>query len=97
VSVSPLSLQGRSRELPVNLSKSADIVVIACPGASRDNAIRRLARIADTSMMVVVAEKTQSEAARDLRDAVMAVGGRMAGFAFTGRTPLIPGFMQRWT
>ena len=48
-------------------------------------------------VMVVVAEKTQSEAARDLRDAVMAVGGRLAGFAFTGRTALIPGFIQRWT
>jgi len=97
VTVSPLSLQGRSRDLPANLSKAADIVVIACPGSSRDNAVRRLARIADASIMVVVAEKTQSEPARDLRDAVLAAGGRIAGFAFTGRYAVFPGLMQRWT
>ncbi len=89
-------LRGRSETLPAAIADAADIVVVASPGAARDHSVRRIAGLADASLLIVVAERTPSRAAADLVTAVLTAGGRLAGFAFTGRRAALPGFMLRW-
>ncbi len=92
----PSLLYGRSRELPAALVADIDIIVAATPGTGRDHAVRRLAAMADTTIMVVVAEQSQETKLLDLRDGVLASTGSVAGLVFTGRRSAMPGFMQGW-
>jgi uncharacterized protein involved in exopolysaccharide biosynthesis len=89
-------LRGRSDDLPAAIVNAADIVVVVSAGTGRDHAVRRIASLADASLLVVVAERTQSRSAADLVASVLAAGGRMAGFVFTGRRAALPGFVMQW-
>ena len=92
----PALLRGRVREFDPSLHERCDMVLVAAAGGPRDHAVRRLAALADGTVMVVVAERTPSQAARELRDAVIAAGGRVTGFVFTGRRSYIPRLLERW-
>ena len=92
----PALLWGRSDELPHVVSGAVDIVVTATVGTGRDHAVRRIAGLADASVLVIVAERTPERGAADLVSAVLAAGGRAAGFVFIGRQAALPGFLLRW-
>lgn len=92
----PALLRGRAREFDPSLHERCDMVLVTATGGARDHAVRRLAALADCTVVVVVAEKTPSQPASELCAAISAVGGRIAGFVFTGRKSYIPKLMERW-
>jgi uncharacterized protein involved in exopolysaccharide biosynthesis len=92
----PALLRGRVREFDPSLHERCDIVLVASSGGARDHAVRRLASLADCTVMVVVAEQTPSQPACELRDALIAAGGLIAGFVFIGRKSYIPRRMEQW-
>ena len=93
--VTPALLSGRFRDFDPSLHERCDMVVVSAAGGPRNHAVRRLAALADATVMVVVAEQTRAEAASDLRDAVHAAGGRLVGLVFTGPKHALPGFLER--
>lgn len=92
----PALLRGRRDQLPPAVTGTLEVVVAATVGGGRDHAVRRIAGLADASLLVVVAEHTPERNAADIISAVLAAGGRAVGFVFTGRRTALPGFLLRW-
>jgi hypothetical protein len=57
---------------------------------------RRLHGLADASILIVQAEATRAPAARRMREVVLASGGDLLGFVFTGRKRHVPEAIYRW-
>jgi uncharacterized protein involved in exopolysaccharide biosynthesis len=57
---------------------------------------RRLHGLADASILIVQAEATRAPAARRMREVVLASGGDLLGFVFTGRRHHVPEAIYRW-
>ena len=57
---------------------------------------RRLHALADASILMVQAEATRAPAARRMREVVLASGGDLLGFVFTGRRRHVPEAIYRW-
>jgi uncharacterized protein involved in exopolysaccharide biosynthesis len=57
---------------------------------------RRLYGLADANILLVQAEATRSPTARRMREVVLASGGDLLGFLFTGRRHHIPERVYRW-
>jgi hypothetical protein len=70
--------------------------VVSAAGGPRHHAVRRMASLADATVMVVEAERTRCEPAAELRDAVRAAGGRLAGFVFASARAPLPTYLERW-
>lgn len=57
---------------------------------------RRLYGLADANILIVLAEATRAPAARRMREVVLASGGDLLGFVFTGRRRHVPEAIYRW-
>ena len=57
---------------------------------------RRLHGLADANILIVQAEATRAPAARRMREVVLASGGDLLGFVFTGRKRHVPEAIYRW-
>ena len=57
---------------------------------------RRLHALADASLLIVQAEATRAPTARRMREVVLASGGDLLGFVFTGRKHHVPEAIYRW-
>ncbi|WP_165799638.1 GumC family protein [Sphingomonas oleivorans] len=57
---------------------------------------RRNYRLADANLLIVRAERTRAPAIQQLRDTILAAGGDLLGFVYTGRKYHIPGRIYRW-
>lgn len=57
---------------------------------------RRLHGLADANILIVQAEATRAPAARRMREVVLASGGDLLGFVFTGRRRHVPEALYRW-
>jgi succinoglycan biosynthesis transport protein ExoP len=57
---------------------------------------RRLHPLVDATVMLVAAERTRGPVASKMREAVLAAGGDLLGFVFTGRRKHIPEAIYRW-
>lgn len=57
---------------------------------------RRLHSLVDATVMLVAAERTRGPVALKMRETVLAAGGDLLGFVFTGRRKHIPEAIYRW-
>ncbi len=57
---------------------------------------RRLYPLADANILMVRSEATRAPIARRMREIVLASGGDLLGFVFTGRRHLVPEAIYRW-
>lgn len=57
---------------------------------------RRLHPLVDATVMLIAAERTRGPVAFRMREAVLAAGGDLLGFVFTGRRKHIPEAIYRW-
>jgi len=87
-------LSGWVSQFPT-LRTSYDLVLIDSPSTEQSYDGIMLAPDIDTSLLVVAAEKTRSEAAQTLRDRITDVGGLVGGVVLNKRRFHIPGFIDR--
>jgi hypothetical protein len=72
-----------------------DLVLIDSPAADRSHDGIVLAPVVDTSLLVMEAEKSRAEPARNLRDQIFDTGGRIGGVVFNKRHFHVPGLIYR--
>ncbi|WP_159999661.1 hypothetical protein [Roseomonas sp. 18066] len=72
------------------------LVVVIGPDQSDNYAMRRLSAMVDANVMVVRGERTRGDRARAVRDWVLASGGALLGFAYTGHRRILPAFVTRF-
>ncbi len=94
--VTPALLAGRFRDFDPGLRQRCDAIVVSAAGGPRHHAVRRMAALADATVMLVVAERTHATPAAELRDAVISAGGSLAGIVVGGLRSTLPPFVERW-
>jgi Mrp family chromosome partitioning ATPase len=87
-------IAGHAGLLPA-LRNDFDLVLIDVPAADRSHDGVVLAPIVDTSLLIVEAEKTRAEPARNLRDQIFDTGGRIGGVVLNKRVFHLPGIIYR--
>jgi uncharacterized protein involved in exopolysaccharide biosynthesis len=76
--------------LLTRLRRELDLVVFVAPTDSSAYAMRRLTALMDANVLVLRAERNDRGAVRRARDAVVAAGGKLAGFVMRDERPIIP-------
>ena len=77
------------------LRKHADLIVVDAPAADRSQAATTIAPFVDQTVLVVAADEADVRAPAQLRDAIGAAGGRVAGVFFNRAQIEPPGFLRR--
>jgi uncharacterized protein involved in exopolysaccharide biosynthesis len=72
-----------------------DLVVIDSPSSDQSHDGVMLAPDLDATLLVVQADKTRADVARNLRDSILDAGGCIGGIIFNKRRFYLPGFIYR--
>lgn len=78
------------------LRAHAELVVVDCPSADRNDMAVVLAPLVDATVLVVAAEETAPAETLALRDEIEAAGGEIAGVVVNRSTYSPPGFLRRF-
>lgn len=76
------------------LRRYADVIIVDCPSPDRSQAALVVAPFMDQTVLVVAADEADVRAPAQLRDAIAAAGGTVAGIFFNRATVTPPGFMK---
>lgn len=76
------------------LRRYADLIIVDCPSPERSQAALTVAPFMDQTVLVVAADEADVRAPAQLRDAIAAAGGTVAGIFFNRVTVTQPGFLK---
>ncbi|WP_340646307.1 sugar kinase [Phenylobacterium sp.] len=76
------------------LRRYADVIIVDCPSPERSQAALTVAPFMDQTVLVVAADEADVRAPAQLRDAIVAAGGTVAGIFFNRVTVSQPGFLK---
>jgi len=76
------------------MRRHADLVVVDAPAAQRSRVALATAALVDANVLVVAADRRDTEAPVALRDGLIQAGGRCAGLVFNRAAPEPPGFLR---
>ncbi|MBU8540739.1 Wzz/FepE/Etk N-terminal domain-containing protein [Falsiroseomonas tokyonensis] len=80
----------RTVALLERLRRELDVVVLVAPTDASGYAMRRLTALIDVNVLALRAERTDRGVARAACRAVLAAGGRLAGFVMSGERAVLP-------
>ncbi|WP_419900108.1 hypothetical protein [Roseomonas sp. USHLN139] len=92
----PRATREETETLLGRLREAFALVVVIGPDRADNYAMRRLAAMVDANLLVVRGERTRGDRARAVRDGVLAAGGALLGFAYTGYRRILPAFVTRF-
>jgi hypothetical protein len=76
------------------LRRYADVIIVDCPSPERSQAALTVAPFMDQTVLVVAADEVDVRAPAQLRDAIVAAGGTVAGIFFNRATVSQPAFLK---
>lgn len=76
------------------LRRYADVIIVDCPSPERSQAAITVAPFMDQTVLVVAADEVDVRAPAQLRDAIVAAGGTVAGIFFNRATVSQPAFLK---
>jgi uncharacterized protein involved in exopolysaccharide biosynthesis len=91
----PRATREETETLLGRLREAFGLVVVIGPDQSENYAMRRLAAMVDANVLVVRGERSRGDRARAMRDWVLASGGALLGFAYTGYRRILPAALAR--
>lgn len=79
-----------------SLTKQFGMVLVVASADTSNYALRRLAGMVDSNLLVLRAEQTRGLAAARLSSSILSAGGNILGFIFVGRKYYLPNWLYRW-